>query len=41
VEERAGSDAIFPAPRKKKALSGTYPAGKLHLAFGTNPVVSA
>ena len=27
----------IPALRKKKALSGTYPAGRLHLAFGTDP----
>jgi hypothetical protein len=41
VEKRAGSDAIFPALRKKKALSGTYPAGKLHLTLETNPALSA
>jgi len=41
VEKRAGSDAIIPALRKKKAISGTYPAGKLHLALGINSAVTA
>jgi hypothetical protein len=41
VEKRAGSDAIIPALRKKKAISGTYPAGKLHLTLGSNSAVTA
>jgi hypothetical protein len=30
-----------PTLRKKKALSGTYLAGALHLTFGTNPATTA